>query len=80
MGHDERAHAGSNRTREYLRNYVFFPRMAKRIRTYVINCPIYRAAKPSRDGPKGLLQPIPPPIKQLLIFYLDLVTDLPLLE
>src|ERR1700722_13091269 len=78
MAHDNRSHVGIHRTYNYLRPQIFIHRLKRLVETYVNNCPICKLAKPSRQPPKGLMQPVLSPSRPLSVLCLDLITGLPL--
>lgn len=78
MAHDNRAHIGTQRTYDWLKECIFIRRLWRRTRKYVSGCPVCKLAKPDYSQASGLLMPIPPPESQMVIYCVDFVTALPL--
>ncbi|OAA62369.1 Ribonuclease H-like protein [Cordyceps fumosorosea ARSEF 2679] len=78
VGHDDRSHAGGAlRTYGFLRDYVFFHNMRRRVAAYVSACPECQKSLPRRSLPYGNMQPVPMPKCPFATVCLDFVTGLP---
>src|SRR5271165_6375840 len=69
---------GIHKTYDFLRAHVFMRNMKKIVENYVTNCPTCIRAKPSRRGPKGLMESVLSPSQSLSVLCLDFITGLPL--
>jgi hypothetical protein len=74
--HDHQGHQGVNRVIDRTRQSFFVPGLKAVARRYVLACPQYQVAKPSRRGPLGELNPIEvvgqPHARQTLDFIVGL--------
>jgi hypothetical protein len=75
--HDARGHPGIRRTFSSIATRFYFPKMSRRIKTYVDNCANCQLSKPSHEKQPGLLQPIEPPNEPFHTLCMDFVTGLP---
>jgi hypothetical protein len=69
---------GIYKTYDFLRQHVFIRNMKKAVESYVNACPTCKHAKPSRRGPKGLMETITSPSRPFSVFCIDFITGLPL--
>ncbi|TYJ51186.1 hypothetical protein B9479_008259, partial [Cryptococcus floricola] len=70
------AHLGIHKTQERISALYYWPGMFKDIANYVRTCPSCQANKPSNQGPKGLLQPLPIPAERWHTVSLDFLGPL----
>ena len=75
--HDKRGHPGIRNTYTSLALRFYFPKMSRRVKQYVAACSKCQIAKPARENPAGLLQPIESPTEPCHTISLDFVTGLP---
>ena len=70
-------HPGRARTYQLLSKDYYWKGMDAYTRRWVRNCETCRRIKPSREGRRGLLQPLPVPQKVWIDLSMDFVTHLP---
>jgi len=75
--HDKRGHPGIRNTYTSLALRFYFPKMSRRVKQHVAACSQCQIAKPAREKPAGLLQPIESPTEPCHTISLDFVTGLP---
>ena len=71
-------HQGVAKTFEHLRKSFFWPRMFRKIKSFVLSCPDCQRNKPSNQKPIGLAQPLDIPLKPWQSVSLDFIVQLPL--
>ena len=76
--HDKKAHQGTNRVVDRLRQNIYIPRLKQRVHEYVSGCPECQMSKPSRKRPVGRLKPIESPTAPFQVLCLDFVVGLPM--
>ena len=70
-------HPGREQTYSFVARNFFWPNMSQDIRRFVRNCNVCGRSKAFRDQRKGLLKPLPIPVRPWQEISMDFVTDLP---
>jgi RNase H-like domain found in reverse transcriptase/Integrase zinc binding domain/Reverse transcriptase (RNA-dependent DNA polymerase)/Retroviral aspartyl protease/Zinc knuckle len=75
--HSMLAHLGSNKTLDYLRDYVWWKDMVADVKAYCETCHTCKTSKPSNQKPYGLLNPLSVPSYPWESIGMDFVGPLP---
>ena len=71
-------HLGFDKTYNFLRRLVYWPRLARDTRQYISTCESCQRNKHSNQQPAGLLQPLPIPGQRWETVTMDFMTQLPM--
>lgn len=71
------AHSGHHRTYNRIAATYFWPRMSREIQQFVRSCDVCQKVKVNRQGPIGLLRPIPVPSAPFEVVTMDFIPELP---
>ena len=75
--HSMLAHLGSNKTLDYLKDYVWWKDLASDVKAYCETCHTCKTSKPSNQKPYGLLNPLSVPTYPWESIGVDFVGPLP---
>ena len=70
-------HRGANATYAHMRSKMYWPKLLKDIRKYILSCNECQNNKIDRQKPKGLLMPVQKPTLPGQSYNMDFMTDLP---